>query len=282
MEVPNSVCWNITKNCNDNCLFCYRDQESEDLNFDDRIKVIDLVAKSGIRKLTFAGGEPLLIPEIKELIHYAKCKGLLVSMTTNGILLTDNLLDFCLEKLDWLTLSLDGADEREQLMMTRHEGHVQRVLDILAYAEAYNQKRCKIKINTVISNVNKDQIMDIADLVLEFHIDRWKIFQFIPLRGMAKINKKTFYISNKCFEDCVYKIQDYMKNSMTLISISNRKNIESAHFVIFPDGNVRISQNLRDQIVGNILVDDIKQLWKNEAYQKELHKERTGFIREIL
>lgn len=280
MRMPNSACWNITKICNDNCLFCYRDQESEELNLEDRIKVIEKVAESGIRKLTFAGGEPLMLTDIQELIQHAKCKDLLVSMTTNGILLKGNILDFCLEKLDWLTLSLDGADEKAQVMMTRSEGHVKRILDILRYAESYDQKRCKIKINTVISSINKHQITDIADLLLSFHIDRWKLFQFVPLRGMAKKNDDAFYISDTCFYETISNINKYMEGRNLLISISDRENIESGHFVIFPNGDIKISKNLEDRVIGNVLIDDLYQLWKNDAYQKDIHEQRTKFIRE--
>lgn len=106
MKMPNSVCWNITSRCNDNCLFCYRDRMSQELDFERQRKIIQKIAESGIRKVTFAGGEPLLVKKIKELILYAKQCGLIVSMTTNGILLDPERLEFFTENLDWITFSL--------------------------------------------------------------------------------------------------------------------------------------------------------------------------------
>lgn len=278
MKMPNSVCWNITKRCNENCLYCYRDQDSEELLFDDKRKVIDKVMDAGIYKLTFAGGEPLLVAEIRELIQYAKFRGLIVSLTTNGMLLKDELLDFCLENLDWLTLSLDGADEDIQTMMTRSTGHVKRVSNILSYAESFEKKKCKIKINTVVSDVNKNQVADIARIISTFHVDRWKLFQFVPLRGMAKKYESLFYISDQYFDEVIKEIRKCMGEGKTIISISNRQNIESAYFVIFPNGDIKISQGLKDQVIGNALTDDLKQLWENELYQKFLHEERTKFL----
>ena len=93
-KIPNSTCWNITSRCNDKCQFCYREQNSKELSFEEQKRVIDKVVESGIRKLTFAGGEPLLIPHLKELVLYAKEKGLLVSMTSNCILMTEEKLQF--------------------------------------------------------------------------------------------------------------------------------------------------------------------------------------------
>lgn len=69
---PNSVCWNITSKCNDNCGFCYRELNCEELTFQKQQMIIDKVAKAGVRKITFAGGEPLLVPHIHDLLIYEK------------------------------------------------------------------------------------------------------------------------------------------------------------------------------------------------------------------
>ena len=83
-KMPNSVCWNITSRCNEKYKFCYRDRDSREVSFADKKKVIDRIAAAGIRKLTFAGGEPLLVENIRELILYAKSRGLMVSLTALG------------------------------------------------------------------------------------------------------------------------------------------------------------------------------------------------------
>lgn len=278
MKMPNSVCWNITKECNDNCLFCYRDQISENLSFNSRKLIIEKIAFSGISKLTFAGGEPLLIPEIQELIEYSNNYKLTVSMSTNGILLKDELLDFCLENLEWLSLSLDGATDAIQNEMTRGSGHLKRVLDILDYAVLYKKRKCKLKINTVVSRVNKEYILEIADLIAYRSINRWKIFQFVPLRGNATFYNEKFAITDDEFSQVVMKIQEYLKNEEVVLSISGRENIESAYFVIFPNGDIKISTDLKDTVLGNALTDDLKQIWEKGNYFRELHEERTSYL----
>lgn len=278
MKMPNSVCWNITRRCNDNCEFCYRDQTSLDLDFENRKKVIDKVALSGIQKLTFAGGEPLLLPEIKTLIEYAKNRGLIVSLTTNAILLEGAVRDFCLENLDWLTLSLDGAAENIQSEMTRNSNHFNRVIEVLEYALHYKRRKCRIKINTLVSCINLESIFEIADIITHYSVDRWKLFQFVPLRGNAKEFNGKFSIADDDFKQAAQDMRKYMEGKDILLSISGRDNIEAAYFVIFPNADVKISYHLQDQIIGNVLVDDLKHLWMHELYQKELHEERTHFI----
>lgn len=279
IKIPNSVCWNITNQCNDKCLFCYRDKISKDLDFNYQKIIIDKVALSGIRKITFAGGEPLLIPEIKTLINYAKSKGLIVSLTTNAILLKGEMLDFCLENLDWLTLSLDGSNDSIQIEMTRNKRHFSHVLEVLDYAKHFEQKQCKIKVNTVVSCINQDCILKIADIIVNNSINRWKLFQFVPLRGSAREYNEKFFLSDTVFKRIVQETQKYLEKEDILLSISGRDSIENAYFVIFPNGDIKISQDLEDRIIGNALTDDLQQLWQHELYQKSLHDERTGFIR---
>ena len=277
-KMPNSTCWNITSRCNDKCQFCYREQNSKELGFEEQKKVIDKVAESGIKKLTFAGGEPLLIPHIEELVLYAKEKGLLVSMTSNCILMTPEKLKFCFEHLDWLTLSLDGAEDELQQKMTRNAKHVSRMLHILKEAMHTETRNCRIKINTVVSSINQKGMEALADVVLQYPVDRWKLFQFTPIRGNAKGAQQKFEISREAFYQVVDVVAPKLEGTGKLLTVSDSENIESAYFVIFPNGDIRISSDSQDRCLGNVLMDNIQEIWETGGYLKKLHEERTGFV----
>lgn len=62
------------------------------------------------------------------------------------------------------------------------------------------------------------------------------------------------------------------------LSISGRENIESAYFVIFPDGEIRISTGLKDSVVGNAIYDSLEEIWYHGSYMRKLHEERTKFM----
>lgn len=278
MKKPNSVCWNITRRCNDKCKFCYRDQVSKDLTYEEHLKIIDTISSFGIKKLTFAGGEPLLVPHIKDLILYAKQKGLIISMTTNAILLNKELQDFCFQNLDWITFSLDGANDYVQSKMTRNASHASRICSILQNANLNQDVKCKFKINTIVSNINQNNIKDIADLLQTHHITRWKLFQFIPLRGDAKENMEQFNISDEDFIHTTTELQSYLSGTNMLLSISNRDDLEKAHFVVFPNGDIKISNGLQDYVLGNILSSNLYDIWENGGYHFQEHQNRTEFI----
>ncbi len=274
MKMANSTCWNITNKCNDHCQFCYRDQTSPDLDLKGRFAVIDNIAASGIRKLTFVGGEPLLVAEIKELIQYAKQKGLLVSMTTNSILLDDQMLDFCMTHLNWLTLSLDGATTEVQSQMSRNPNHANRVKEVLS-AAANKEGSCKFKINSVVSRVNLDHIEELAEWVAAYPIARWKLFQFVPLRGTSKRNSDKFLISNQEFYQAVEKARIRLKEKSNILSVSDKENIRDAYFIIAPNGDVKSSHDLQEQCLGNAQYDNLKEIWNRGFYNYQLHEART-------
>lgn len=279
---PNSVCWNITSKCNDCCAFCYREKNSCELDFDEQKRVISKIADAGIKKLTFAGGEPLLVPGINDLILYAKEKGLLTSMTTNGILLEKKKEEcsFLFRHLDWLTLSLDGPAEWIQSEMGRNSSHVKRVQAILAMACEDTERRCKIKVNTVVSKVNQRYIASMIELLMEYPVERWKLFQFTPVRGDAVKSQEKYEISDGEFQRIADEVRERTKDKPLILSISDQKNIESAYFVVFPNGDVRISDQHSDRVVGNVLKDEIQDIWENGGFKKELHEERTKCVLE--
>lgn len=274
--VPNSICWNITSRCNDDCAFCYRELDCKELPFEEQKTVIDQVARSGVRKLTFAGGEPLLVPKIHELITYGKQKGLMVSLTTNAVLLENRVEEcrFLFQTLDWLTLSLDGPDERVQAEMGRAPKQVERVKTVLGYAMKGSERKCRIKINTVVSRVNQKAMIAMADLIKTYPVDRWKLFQFTPVRGNAVRAQKRYQITDQEFRQVAADVQNQIGNKL-ILSLSDRVNIESAYFVIFPNGDIRISDQQDDRVVGNVLTDDIGEIWEGNAFKKGLHESRT-------
>ena len=67
--------------------------------------------------------------------------------------------------------------------------------------------------------------------------------------------------------------EDITKNK--IITFTDRNSLESSYFVIFPNGDVRISTDLKDTLVGNLIKDDIREIWKNTCFEKNSHHNRT-------
>ena len=115
----------VTENCNLDCDYCYvKEKNGKNLDFDTGKKAIDLLksSRSEDRLLHFFGGEPLLNFDIvKKLVEYGG--GIKFQISTNGILLNDEILDFCEKNKIRLAISLDG----DEVSHNRHRGMFNKI-----------------------------------------------------------------------------------------------------------------------------------------------------------
>jgi MoaA/NifB/PqqE/SkfB family radical SAM enzyme len=85
------VVWNITRTCNLRCVHCYNDSGLEkpcnEITTAKAKEVIDDLAAFDVPSILFSGGEPLMRPDLLELIEYAVGKGLRTVISTNGTLI---------------------------------------------------------------------------------------------------------------------------------------------------------------------------------------------------
>jgi MoaA/NifB/PqqE/SkfB family radical SAM enzyme len=77
------VCWNIINKCNDKCSFCFRDSIRKPLNVSENKNIIYNLAKSGVKSITFSGGEALLHKGIIDVIKFSHSLGLETTLVTN-------------------------------------------------------------------------------------------------------------------------------------------------------------------------------------------------------
>ena len=110
------ILWEITPRCNMNCKHClfYQNTKkgiSKELSTEEVYKIIDNVSKDkNISAIWLSGGEPLLRKDIVEVCKYISSKSIVPSLSTNGILLNDDLIDkLYYAGVNYIHLSLDGA-----------------------------------------------------------------------------------------------------------------------------------------------------------------------------
>jgi len=90
--------WETTAGCNLECAHCRRLEVSHELSRNDmsteqaRRLIDDLAGFRGCI-LVFSGGEPLMRPDVFDLAHHAREKGLLIALATNGTLIDDAIAE---------------------------------------------------------------------------------------------------------------------------------------------------------------------------------------------
>ena len=126
-NVIKALCLHIAHTCNLNCSYCFASQgkyngERAVMSFEVGKQALDfLIANSGTRhnlEVDFFGGEPLMNWQVvKDLVLYARSiekqhnKNFRFTLTTNGILIDDDVIDFCNKEMSNVVLSLDGRKE---------------------------------------------------------------------------------------------------------------------------------------------------------------------------
>ena len=125
--VVKALCLHIAHTCNLNCAYCFASQgkyngERAVMSFEVGKQALDfLVANSGKRRnleVDFFGGEPLMnFDVVKELVAYARSiekehnKNFRFTLTTNGMLINDDVIEFANKEMSNVVLSLDGRKE---------------------------------------------------------------------------------------------------------------------------------------------------------------------------
>lgn len=126
-DVVKALCLHVAHTCNLNCSYCFASQGKYHgkgglMSFEVGKQALDfLIKNSGTRKnleVDFFGGEPLLNWDVcKQLVAYAReqekihNKNFRFTLTTNGVLIDDDVIDFSNKEMSNVVLSLDGRKE---------------------------------------------------------------------------------------------------------------------------------------------------------------------------
>ena len=136
--VVKALCLHVAHTCNLNCSYCFASQgryhgERALMSFETGKKALDfLVAHSGSRRhleVDFFGGEPLMnFDVVKQLVAYARSiepasgKQFRFTLTTNGMNIDDDVIDFCNRECHNVVLSLDGRKEIHDFARVDYQG----------------------------------------------------------------------------------------------------------------------------------------------------------------
>ena len=158
----------VTDRCNLRCVYCMPEEgveqvaHEEILTYQEIVRIAGLCARMGISKVKLTGGEPLVRPRIPGLIRQIKeIPGIQkVTITTNGILLKDQMQELAESGLDSLNISLDTLDRECFCKITRRDlldGTLDGIKEAMKYPEV------QLKINCVPLGLEEQDLCGIAE-----------------------------------------------------------------------------------------------------------------------
>ncbi len=232
-----AVYWMLTPLCVLNCGYCFRDcspsSVASELRESDKERAVRALYENlGVRKLTLSGGEPLFIGgvKVKEFLSLIDAirpykhsedpkENLRIELLTNAVLLEDGVLDKLVGVVDRITITLDTLNEDTLTRIGRnygpYKGYVERFKHRI---ESIHQRGFDIKLHSVITPVNYDDLLDLVRFILSFQKDfpitKWKFYQYMTYNDPSK--------------DLIYSIDDdlYAKKCLEIDSLCEGSGIE--------------------------------------------------------
>jgi MoaA/NifB/PqqE/SkfB family radical SAM enzyme len=168
-QYPLSCQWEITCRCNLRCIMCYTDCFNrpdwvrEELTTEAIRRIMDELAEAGCIELGLTGGEPLARPDFFEIYEHAKMSGFLVTLLTNGTLITEEVADrLAALPPDRVEISLHGMTERTFDRVTRGRGSFARCMRAIGLLR---DRKIPLLLKTMAMTVNKDEVLAIKRYV---------------------------------------------------------------------------------------------------------------------
>ena len=179
----------VTDRCNLRCVYCMPEEGIEQLpheqilTFDEIERICRISTKLGISKIKLTGGEPLVRKGLPDLLGKIKrISGIeQVTLTTNGILLKNQLDELMRQGLDAVNISIDTLDETCYHTVTRC-GELNQALEGLQAALEYPNLR--VKLNCVPMNQSEEEYIQMAEYVKEHPLEV-RFIEMMPI-GMGK------------------------------------------------------------------------------------------------
>ncbi len=185
------VSWNTTNACNMYCAHCYRDAGcpvDEELSTAEAFTLLDQIAAAGFKIMIFSGGEPLMRPDIFDLVRHAAELKLIPVFGTNGTLIDRSTAQRLLDAgARGMGISLDSLDRKKHDEFRSFEG---------AWDGAVRgMKNCRevglpFQIHTTVMDWNQHELESITDFAVEIGARAHHLFFLVPTGRAVSIEEE--------------------------------------------------------------------------------------------
>lgn len=281
LSAPLRVFLDFTYACNLRCKHCFTNsgnKKSNELSFQQKKDVIDQMVDMGAYRISLAGGEPLISNEFFPFVEYTRSKGIDVSFTTNGTLITKEVINRLNElQIRTLTISLEGANENDNDII-RGNGSYRKVMENLSLLSQYYQGTVALRMTMMKHNISKAD--DFVKLAEKMGCKKVK-FNAMRRTGRAEENSE-FLLEPNEYVDFVQKMELSKSEKVKIILPLNPFQKDPYNFIeelgfgcvagkdcisISPEGYVRPCSQLDfDYADGNCKTHTLKDIWENGKY----------------
>ncbi|MCX5846031.1 MAG: radical SAM protein [Deltaproteobacteria bacterium] len=190
---PGHPVWEVTAACNLNCIHCHAASgkpHPHELSTDEGKRLIDQLAEvDGFRTLVYSGGEPLVRPDIFDLLKHSKDVGFANIIATNGILIDEEMAWKLKEHgVVCNAISIDASDPDIHNFVRNSP----KAFDLALRAiEATRKAGILLQINTTAMEYNMENLSDLIDFVDQHDASIMLMYQLVAVGRGGKIERAT-------------------------------------------------------------------------------------------
>lgn len=207
------IAWEVTRSCNLACRHCRGEAHPQpyegELSTEEALRLIDSFSQTGRPIIIFTGGEPMLRPDVYQLIAHAAQTGLPTAFAPNGTLITPKAAEkIRAAGVQRCSISIDGATAEAHDAFRGMPGAFQ------ASMAGINQLKAAgvpFQINTTVTRDNLPHFREIFNLCQEIGAAAWHIFLLVPMGRGAALGDQV--ISAQEYEDVLHWLYEFRKTT---------------------------------------------------------------------
>lgn len=281
------VSWNTTNQCNLYCGHCYRDAGDvmkSELDTAEAKRLIEDIKKAGFRIMIFSGGEPLMRPDIYELIRHARGQGLRAVLGSNGTLIDQSVAQRLKEAgILAAGISLDSLDEKKHDDFRGLSGAARLTREGLEHLKAAG---IPFQIHTTVMEWNSAELEAITDYAVSVGAMAHHVFFLVPTGRGADIEQEALRAAE--YEKTIVRLMNKQRQvdieikptcAPQFIRVADKKGIPIrfsrgclagiSYCIINPIGDVQPCAYL-DMPLGNVRKTPFDVIWHNNEILRDL------------
>ncbi|MFA5823395.1 MAG: radical SAM protein [Thermodesulfovibrionales bacterium] len=175
LRIPLSGGIELTSRCNLRCVHCYYGPHTDEsqtikneMDTGKILSVIDEITEAGCLYLLITGGEPLIRKDFSEIYRYIKTKGLLITVFTNGTLISDDIAGLFQElPPQAVEITLYGASDDTCDRITGVQGSLRKCLTGI---QKLLDHKVRVKLKTILMTLNSHEFSAMEDIAKAFGV----------------------------------------------------------------------------------------------------------------
>lgn len=281
--------WETTLRCNAKCKHC-GSRAGEQLKLQEELTAEEIknTFKSIKEKydaskilINVTGGEPLVREDLFDVMQYASDLGFKWGMTTNGILISDSVIEkMKATKMGTISISIDGLEKTHD-DFRGVPGSYEKIMQNIKKLREANFLYC-LQVTTVVSKSSINELEELYGIMKDLKIDSWRVVNMDPI-GRANDNSSIALNTNdyKKLIDFIKEKRKHSKLDVTygcshFLGMENERAVRQHSFFcntgyevasILYNGDIFVCPNvprIKELIQGNIRKDDFVDVWENK------------------